>query len=257
MHELTFDQLRVTVADSNEALGVAAADAFASAVRSALESRDEIAVILATGNSQLSFANALRSRDDIDWSKISVLHMDEYLGMSEDHPASFRLWMNKNIMPLKPKAFHGVRGDAPSTEAELQRYSDLIRDLKPVVTVMGIGENGHLAFNDPPADFETTEVIHVVDLDDACRLQQVGEGHFASLEETPRQALSLTVHALLEPETVLVLTPELRKAKAVKAALDGPVTPMCPASILTTKANAHLFLDSDSASLVDRDSVDR
>jgi glucosamine-6-phosphate deaminase len=258
MHELTVDQLRVTVADSNDELGVAAAEAFASVVRTALETRDEIAVILATGNSQLSFARALRDRDDIEWSKISILHMDEYLGMSEDHPASFRLWMNENIVqPFSPKAFYGVQGDAASTEEELQRYSDLIRDLKPVATVMGIGENGHLAFNDPPADFDTTELIHVVELDDACRLQQVGEGHFASLEETPRQALSLTVHALLQPETVLVLTPEQRKANAVKAALEGPVTPMCPASILKTQPQAHLYLDRDSASLLELDSAAR
>jgi glucosamine-6-phosphate deaminase len=258
MHELTVDQLRVSVAGSTEELGVAAAEAFASVVRTALESREEVAVILATGNSQLAFARALRNRNDIDWSKISVLHMDEYLGMSEEHPASFRLWMNENIVkPFSPKAFHGVRGDAASPEEELQRYSALIRDLEPIVTVMGIGENGHLAFNDPPADFETTEIIQVVELDDACRLQQVGEGHFPSLEETPRHALSLTVHALLQPRTVLVLTPEQRKANAVKAALEGPVTPMCPASILKTQPQAHLYLDRDSASLLEFDSAVR
>jgi glucosamine-6-phosphate deaminase len=258
MQELTIDKLDVSIADSNEALGLAASERFAEAVRSALATQDEIAVILATGNSQLSFVRAIQQRDDIDWSRISILHMDEYLGMSADHPASFRRWMHENLVEVvSPKAFYGVEGDAESVEAELERYSALIRDLDPVVTVMGIGENGHLAFNDPPADFETTELIHVVDLDDACRLQQVGEGHFASLEETPRQALSLTVHALLRPATVLVLTPEKRKANAVKASLEGPITPMCPASILQTQPQAHLYLDRDSASLLELDGATR
>jgi glucosamine-6-phosphate deaminase len=256
MQELTIDKLAVSIAESNDALGVAASECFAEAVRSALQTRDEIAVVLATGNSQLSFVRAVRQRDDIDWSKISILHLDEYLGMSEDHPASFRRWMKENLVQVvHPKAFYGVEGDAASVEDELERYSALIRELDPVITVMGIGENGHLAFNDPPADFETAEIIHVVDLDEACRKQQVGEGHFASLAETPRQALSLTVPALLRPPVVLVLTPEARKADAVKAALEGPITPMCPASILQAQPQAHLYLDQDSASLLELEDV--
>lgn len=254
MQELKYGKLDVSIALSNDELGAAAAEAFASAVRSALQVKDEIAVILATGNSQLSFARAVRERDDIDWSRITILHMDEYLGMSEDHPASFRRWMQENMVEhVKPKAFHGVQGDREPVQEELERYAGLLRELDPAICVMGIGENGHLAFNDPPADFETHDLIRVVDLDDACRNQQVGEGHFASLEETPHQALTLTVHALLRPDTVLVLTPEARKARAVKAALEGPVTPSCPASILQTQPQAHLFLDQESSSLLDRD----
>jgi glucosamine-6-phosphate deaminase len=253
MQDLKYRKLDVSIAASNDELGEAAAGALASAVRSAQQGKDEIAVILATGNSQLSFARAVRERDDIDWSRITVLHMDEYLGMSEDHPASFRRWMQENILQhVTPKAFHGVRGDHEPVEEELERYAGLLRELDPAICVMGIGENGHLAFNDPPADFETQDLIRVVDLDEACRSQQVGEGHFASLDETPHQAMTLTVHALLRPNTVLVLTPEKRKAKAVKAAIEGPVTPLCPASILQTQPQAHLYLDQESSSLLDR-----
>ncbi len=253
MDNLNYDELAVTIADSNDELGVAVAQSFAEAARIALVERSEIAVILATGNSQLSFAKAVRQRDDVDWSRITILHMDEYLGMSEDHPASFRRWMKENLVDhVSPKAFEGVRGDHTPVDEELERYSGLIRELAPAITVMGIGENGHLAFNDPPADFETSEIIRIVDMDEVSRRQQVGEGHFPSLDETPRQALSLTIPALLRSQTVLVGVPEKRKAEAVKRTLEGPVTPDCPASILRTQAHARVFLDRDSSSLLGR-----
>lgn len=249
MRHQTYDRLRVSIAPSNEALGAAAAADFASTVKECLAERDELAVILATGNSQLSFIRAVRERDDIDWARLTVLHMDEYHGMAETHPASFRRWMQENLLAhVTPKAFHGVRGDSEPVQAELERYGALVRELDPAICVMGIGENGHLAFNDPPADFDTREMIHVVQLDEACRRQQVGEGHFASVEETPERALSLTVRALLRPRTVLVLAPESRKAQAVKQALLGPVTPNCPASLLQTIPHARLYLDEESAS---------
>lgn len=251
MNHRTYDRLDVSIAASNDEVGVAVADAFAKAVRAALETHDEIAVILATGNSQLSFAKAVRERDDVDWSRITILHMDEYLGMSENHPASFRRWMNENIVAyVAPKAFEGVQGDHDPVEEELERYSQLLRELKPAITVMGIGENGHLAFNDPPADFDAAELIRIVDMDEVSRNQQVGEGHFPSLAETPKQALSLTIPALLSAGVVLVGVPEERKAAAVKAALEGPVTPYCPASVLQTQAHAHVFLDQESSSLL-------
>lgn len=253
METLKYDELPVTIADSNDELGAAVAQAFAEAVGAALRDRPEIAVILATGNSQLSFAKAARQRDDIEWSRITILHMDEYLGMSENHPASFRRWMKENLVDhVSPKGFEGVRGDHEPVQEELDRYSGLIRSLAPAVTVMGIGENGHLAFNDPPAEFETQEIMKIVEMDQASRRQQVGEGHFPSLEETPTQALSLTIPALLASGTILVGVPESRKATAVKNTLEGPVSPNCPASILRTQAHARVFLDRDSASLLDR-----
>ncbi len=252
MQRTTYGLLEVLISESNQALGELAAQDFATVVRADLQTRDEIAVILATGNSQLSFMDALCERDDIDWSRISILHMDQYLGMAHEHPASFSLYMEEKLVSrVSPKAFYGVRGDRTPIADEITRYSNLLRDLDPTVTVMGIGENGHLAFNDPPADFETRELIHIVDLDEACRTQQVGEGHFANLAEVPTQALSLTVHALLRPPTVFVLTPEARKVHVVKRSLEGPVTPDCPASILQTVAHAHLYLDQDSAAGLD------
>ena len=251
MENLTYGVLTVSVTPTNVELGVRAARDFATSVRAALETRDEVAVILATGNSQLSFVSALLQRNDIDWSRINILHMDEYLGMTADHPASFRRWMQENLVRhVNPRAFYGVRGDHTPVEEELARYTELLRTLEPAICVMGIGENGHLAFNDPPADFETHDLIHVVDLDETCRMQQVNEGHFATLADTPKRALTLTVPALLQPETVIVLTPEDRKARAVKAALEGPVTPECPASVLQTTSNARLYLDAESSALL-------
>ncbi len=248
MRMATYGALPVVVAPSNDALGEAAAERFSAEVRRHLTDRGEIAVILATGNSQLSFIHAVVRRDDIDWSRVTVLHMDEYQGMSEQHPASFRRWMQENLLAhVTPQAFHGVRGDVEPVEEELERYGALVRDLDPAICVMGIGENGHLAFNDPPADLATRELIHVVELDEACRKQQVGEGHFESVEQAPTKALSLTVHALLRPATVMVLTPESRKADAVRQALLGPVTPDCPASVLQQAGHATLYLDEDSA----------
>ncbi len=252
MEHRKYDRLSVAVAETEGALGVAIAETFAEAVRGALEGKDFIAVILATGNSQLSFIRAAIERDDIDWSRITVLHMDEYLGMSADHPASFRRWMRENVaVRVSLKAFEGVRGDHEPVEEELQRYDRLLRDLDPDICVMGIGENGHLAFNDPPADFEAKDLVRIVDMDEMSRKQQVGEGHFRSLDEAPRQALSLTIPALLRPRVVLVGVPEARKAMAVKAALEGPVTPRCPASILREQSHAKVFLDRESSSLLD------
>jgi glucosamine-6-phosphate deaminase len=252
VYQLTYGKLRVSVTETNDELGALVAERFAAAAREALSTQESIAVILATGNSQLSFARAVVARDDIEWDRITVLHMDEYLGMSGDHPASFRRWMRENIAAkVSLRAFEGVRGDHTPIEEEVERYSALIRELKPAITVMGIGENGHLAFNDPPADFAAKDIIRIVDMDEVSRAQQVGEGHFSGLEETPSQALSLTIPVLLSSPTVLVGVPETRKAAAVKAALEGSIDPMCPASILQEQAHAELFLDAEAASLLE------
>jgi glucosamine-6-phosphate deaminase len=174
--------------------------------------------------------------------------MDEYEGMDDTHPASFRRWMYEKLLTFADvKEFYGVRGDHVPVEEEVARYTKLLLELEPTICVMGIGENGHLAFNDPPARFDTDELVHVVRLDAQCRAQQVGEGHFPSLADTPGSALSLTVPALLRPAKVLVLAPERRKAAAVRAALEGPVTEDCPASVLTTVGHATLYLDAESA----------
>jgi glucosamine-6-phosphate deaminase len=177
--------------------------------------------------------------------------MDEYLGMSDQHPASFPRYIREKLVDhVIPRAFYPMRGGAADVEAELARYAALLEEHPPDACVLGIGENGHLAFNDPPADFETEASIHVVGLDRRCRMQQVGEGHFATLADVPRQAISLTVPALLAAERVLAVVPEARKAEAVRAALEGPVTPACPASILRTQAHVTMYLDTESASLL-------
>lgn len=252
MQFANYGQARVTIAPSEAELGRQASEAFARKVRAHLDNTPDIAVILATGNSQLSFIRTVVQRPDIEWDRIHVLHMDEYLGMSAEHPASFRRWMYDNLLSaVRPRSFEGVVGDHEPVEEELERYSELIRSLKPAICVMGIGENGHLAFNDPPADFATEELLHVVELDEACRQQQVGEGHFPDVSQTPTRALTLTVPALLAPADVMVLAPEGRKATAVKAALEGPVTPACPASILQECDRAEVYLDVDSAAALD------
>ena len=243
--------MQVAVYESKQTLGQAAAADFAAILREELRLHDEVAVIFATGNSQLSFLEALRSERGIAWERVVVFHMDEYLGLPAAHPASFRRFIHEKISQIfHPRITYGIEGDAADTDAELARYEALLRAHNPVICVMGIGENGHLAFNDPPADFETEKLIHVVTLDETCRRQQVGEGHFPTFEAVPKQALSLTIPALLQPAYVLVLAPESRKAKAVQAALEGTVSEDCPASILRTQAQVKLYLDRDSAALL-------
>ena len=249
--ELKYDQMQVSVYDSNEALGAAAADDLTQILRTTIAERGEAAIVVATGNSQLSFMKALRAMRDVAWDRVTVFHMDEYLGMSEQHPASFRWYIREQFTGVvHPRAFCGMAGDAEDVDAELSRYVSLLEAHAPVACVLGIGENGHLAFNDPPADFDTDKIIHMVTLDEQCRMQQVGEGHFRTLDDVPTQAITLTVPALLKPAHVLAVVPEARKAPPVKAALEGPVTPDCPASVLRTLGHVKLYLDRDSASLL-------
>jgi glucosamine-6-phosphate deaminase len=251
LHERTYDQLRVEVYFSPAALGAASARDFAEALRQTLTSRDVTSVIFASANSQLPFLEALRARQDIEWGRVHVLHMDEYLGMPSDHPASFRRFLHDHLVRwVRPLGFHELCGDAADPVEEVDRYSALLENLDPSICVLGIGENGHLAFNDPPADFATGDLVHRVKLEEACRRQQWGEGHFPKLEDVPTEALSLTIPALLRPGHVLCVVPELRKARAVRAALQDPVSPDCPASILRTVSSAKLYLDTASASLL-------
>jgi glucosamine-6-phosphate deaminase len=244
-------RIPVHVLDSNEALGGRAADDLAAMFSGVIDEQGRVAVILPSANSQLTFLHALRVKKAIDWGKVVVFHMDEYLGTSDQHPASFARFIRQELVDLvHPSAFYSIMGNSPDLDSELDRYADLLRRYPPDLCVLGIGENGHLAFNDPPADFETKEAIHVVSLDVRCRMQQVNEGHFAALEDVPEQAITLTVPALLAAKHVLAVVPEARKAAAVKAALEGPVTPDCPASILHTQPHVTMYLDQESASLL-------
>lgn len=247
----TVDRMAVHIFESNEKLGQRAADDLAVLLSQIMDEQGRAAVILATGNSQLTFFSALRAQKGISWGRVNVFHMDEYLGMSEQHPASFARYIREKLVDfIHPAGFYPIRGDSSDVRSELKRYTNLLREFRPDVCVLGIGENGHLAFNDPPADFQTKEVIQVVNLDHKCRMQQVGEGHFLTLGEVPKRAITLTVPALLAVKNVLAVVPEARKAPAVKAALKGPVTPDCPASILRTQSHVTMYLDCESASLL-------
>jgi len=247
-----YDELDVLIAHSNDALGKAAADDFASAVKTALESQADIAVILALGSSQLTFFHSLLSRDDIEWSRITVLHVDTYVGISEDDPASGS-WRLKNQLldHVKPKKFLGLHGDHEPVEEEIARYSRIVNDHQPVICVMGMGESGHLAFNDPPADFETEDAVRAVALSEVTRRQIVNGGVFGSIDDVPFYGLTLTIKALLRPKTVLVLVPEPQKAQIVKRVLEEPVSIMRPGSILRHYSNARLYLDPDSSALLE------
>jgi glucosamine-6-phosphate deaminase len=251
VRSMVVNRISVHVFESNEALGRRAADDLTMIFSHIIGEKRHAVVILASANSQLTFLHALRAKKDIEWGKVIVFHMDEYLGMSDQHPASFARFIRQELVSLvHPSAFYPIRGNSPDLNSELKRYADLLRRYPPDVCVLGIGENGHLAFNDPPADFETKKVIHVVSLDARCRMQQVNEGHFPTLEDVPKKAITLTVPALLAAKHVLAIVPEARKAMPVKGALEGPVTPDCPASILRTQPHVTIYLDEGSASLL-------
>ena len=250
MQTKTVDRISVHIFDSNESMGQTAANDLAKIISHILSKQDKAAIIFACANSQLTFLAALR-KVSIDWNRIIVFHMDEYLGMSDQHPASFARFIREKLVDVvHPVAFYPLQGNTADAKAELKRYTDLMHKSPPDVCVLGIGENGHIAFNDPPANFDTKELIHVVNLDLACRTQQVNEGHFPTLDDVPKHALSLTVHALLAAKYVLAIAPEKRKAAAIQAALEGPITPTCPASILRTQPHVTLYLDRESAALL-------
>jgi glucosamine-6-phosphate deaminase len=246
------DALRVRVFDDDVALGRAAADDAATAIASAVHANGHANVMFASGNSQFAFLDALVARDDVPWPAVVAFHMDEYAGLPQSHPASFQRYMRERVAARVPVGtFHYLHGDAPDASAEAARYAALLQAFPLDLCCLGIGENGHLAFNDPPvADFDDPLDVKIVELDDACRRQQVGEGHFATIADVPAHAITVTVPALLRAARVLAIVPETRKAAPVAAALDGPVSTACPASALRNAAHATLYLDRESAALV-------
>jgi len=211
--------------------------------------------MFATGNSQLAFVRMLvEETAGVPWADTVVFHMDEYVGVGPDHPAGFQHWIRRRIVePARPRAAYYVEGLGDAT-AECSRYAGLLRAHPLDLCCLGIGENGHLAFNDPHvADFADVRKVKVVELDAACRRQQVGEGHFASDDDVPDLAMTVTIPALLAATRVLAVVPEARKAEAVRASLEGPVSRSCPASILQRAPHATVFLDADSARLLAAD----
>jgi glucosamine-6-phosphate deaminase len=246
------DVLPVEIYATRDALAVAAAETAALCLRECLARQNEARVILASAASQVRFLEYLTALDGIDWTRVTLFHMDEYLGIASDHPASFRRFLRERVeLRVRLKAFHYIAGEADQPLTECDRYAALLC-VQPIdLCCLGIGENGHIAFNDPPvADFEDPRVIKLVKLDEPCRRQQVGEGAFPDLDAVPRYAYTLTVPALCAARRLIGVVPERRKAEAVRHALTGPITTACPASILRRQAHATLFLDADSASLL-------
>lgn len=233
-------------------VGIAAANCAAQAIRSAIRNNGQANIILATGASQFEMLEQLVASQGIDWLKVAMFHLDEYIGLGADHPASFRRYLKERfvdqVAPLQAAYF--VNGDAEDPVEECHRLGVLLKAYPIDVACIGIGENGHLAFNDPPADFETQEAYLTVQLDEQCRKQQLGEGWFQSMREIPTQAISMSIQQILKSKQLVVTVPDMRKARAVKAALEGPVTPECPASILRQHGNCTLFLDEHSASML-------
>jgi glucosamine-6-phosphate deaminase len=230
----------------------AAATAAAQAISKAIEDKGRANIILATGASQIGMLKNLTVAERVDWAKVTMFHLDEYIGMEADHPASFRKFLKERFVDKVPglKAVHFVNGDADDPQKECRRVGSLLADHPIDAAMVGIGENGHLAFNDPPADFETEEPYLVVELDEKCRKQQLGEGWFETLEQVPRRAISMSIRQIMKSKCLIVTVPDERKAEAVKNALEGEVTPMCPASILQQHDNCKIFLDTEAASLL-------
>jgi glucosamine-6-phosphate deaminase len=249
VRKLQIDRLPVEVYESQAAMGAAAAAVAQKLLQQAIAERGEANLILATGNSQLSFLHALRELPGIAWNKVRVFHMDEYLGIEPTHPASFPLFLHEHILDqVKPGKFYPVPGQPEDVEVACDEYAALLQQYPADLVALGFGENGHLAFNDPPfAKFDDPRWVKVVTLDETSRKQQVGEGHFPTLDSVPTHAITLTVPALLAAKRVLAIVPEARKVYAVRACLYEPVSEDRPGSILRTVDHATLYLDPDSA----------
>ncbi len=244
--------MKILVSDNKVHNGQRAAHDGAELIRRAIAQRGEANIILATGASQFEMLAELTHANDLDWHRATVFHLDEYAGLPITHPASFRLYLWQRFMsalslPLKERYFIDAEGDL---EAECARLNAVIKTHAIDVAFIGIGENGHLAFNDPPADFETSEPYIVVKLDEACRRQQMGEGWFKKFEDVPTQAISMSIRQIMKSKNIVCTVPDERKARAVKGAVEGPVTPMVPASILQRHEGAVIYLDPPAASLL-------
>jgi glucosamine-6-phosphate deaminase len=232
-------------------MGRSAAEQAATAIRRAIAVRGQARIIAATGVSQLGFLDALTRAPGIDWGKVEAFHLDEYIGLPATHPASFRKFlMERLVNQARILNFHWIEGDAADPFAVAHEVGRQLAAAPIDIAFLGIGENGHIAFNDPPADFTTEEPYLIVNLDEACRRQQVGEGWFADISQVPQRAISMSPRQILKAAELLVVVPDKRKAAAVKACLEGEISPMAPASILRRHSNAVAYLDGDSASLL-------
>ncbi|MCC7476089.1 MAG: glucosamine-6-phosphate deaminase [Pirellulales bacterium] len=242
--------MNIEIMADKASMGKLAAGKGASAIREALAERGEANIIVATGASQFEMLSALVAEPNIAWNRVTGFHLDEYVGLPLSHPASFRgyLWQRfVSQLPLPLRAFHFLDGEGDA-EAECRRVGEILRHHPIDVAFVGIGENGHLAFNDPPADFETETPYLVVQLDEACRRQQLGEGWFPTFADVPKQAISMSVKQIMKSRNVVCTVPDERKAEAVKNTIEGPVTNLVPASILQRHERCSMYLDKPAAS---------
>jgi glucosamine-6-phosphate deaminase len=243
--------VRIHVSPDAEAMGAAAAEHAERVLVATIAAAGRARVIAATGNSQLAFLRHLTASTRIDWPRVELFHLDEYIGLAADHPASFRRVLHEHFVDkVGIRTFHELDGNA-DPDTVRRTVGEALASAPIDVAFVGIGENAHLAFNDPPADFDTTEPYLVVTLDEACRRQQVGEGWFPSIDAVPTQAISMSIRQILAAREILVIVPDQRKATAVARVLTGPITPGVPASILRRHPNATLYLDAASASQTD------
>ena len=240
----------IKIYEDKTALGRAAAEQAAVSLCKAIQESGQARIIAATGASQFEFLDALTAMPGIDWPRVEMFHLDEYVGLPASHPASFRKYLLERLIQRTGiSKYHFLEGDGDVPTTVRMVAAELVA--APIdVAFVGIGENGHLAFNDPPADFQTEEPYLLVDLDEACRRQQVGESWFADLSEVPKRAISMSVRQILKSKAILAVVPEARKAQAVKSCFEGEVSPLAPASILRTHAHTMVFLDKDSAALL-------
>jgi glucosamine-6-phosphate deaminase len=248
-HDFKVDNLNVKIYNDDKEMGKAAAEYSFRKIHEALLSKGKTSIIIATGASQFTFYEALREFRDLDWNKVTVFHLDEYMGMSDQHPASFRKYLKERILNyVKPGTVYLLNGDAADAEKEVERYGSLLQAVDIDLACIGIGENGHIAFNDPPvADFQDPKLVKIVELDSECRQQQLGEGWFPTLEDVPSHALSLTVPAIMRSKTISCVVPDKRKAEAVYNAVHAEISEKCPATILRTHPDCTLFVDKNAA----------
>lgn len=245
-------KITINVSPDRVRNGAKAAAFGAARIRDALNARGEANIIVATGASQFEMLEALVQEPDIAWDRVTGFHLDEYVGLAITHPASFRAYLWKRFhqrLPRPLKAFHYLSGEDDAAK-ECARVGALIQQHPIDVCFAGIGENAHLAFNDPPADFSTEQPYLVVNLDDACRRQQLGEGWFPNFDAVPKQAISMSIRQILKAKTIIITAPDTRKAQAVRDSLEGPVTNQVPSSILQQHADTHVYLDTPSAALL-------
>ncbi|HBM15363.1 MAG TPA: glucosamine-6-phosphate deaminase [Lentisphaeria bacterium] len=237
---------------TKQGTGISAAEKGANFIKQAINEKGSVNVILATGASQFEMLNHLTSINGIEWRKVTCFHLDEYIALPESHGASFRKYLSERFLEKvgSVKAFNFVNGSAANTAEECNRLEQLIKASPIDVAFVGIGENGHLAFNDPPADFETEKAYIIAALDMDCRKQQMGEGWFKTIEEVPKQAISMSIRQILKSRHIIVTVPDKRKAEAVKNTIKCEVSNMHPSSILQTHPSCYIYLDNESGSLI-------